>query len=194
MHTLGFSQYPCGMWHYYSLLLLSIMFVSALIIQMEQHTLNAYRLANEISLRRSRLGEFKMIKTSFHKSRLHFGATILVGASGALFLAACATTSTEPTLALRAAEQAISTADRARVADVASPELSEARDKYTAALTAVHDDRMTDAGRLAYESRVDAELASSKFEAAKAQAANDEIRSSTDMLVQEMQRNTGAKQ
>lgn len=135
-----------------------------------------------------------MIKNSLHNSRLHFGAMTLIGVGGALLLTACASTPPEPTLAMHAAEQAINTADKARVPDAASPELSEARNKYSAALTAVHDDKMDEARRLAFESRVDAELASAKFETAKAQAVNDEIRNSTVMLGQEMQRNSGVKQ
>ena len=133
-----------------------------------------------------------MIKNSFHH-RLHFSAAALIGISGALLLSACASTP-EPTLAMSSAEQAINTADRARTADTASPELSEAHAKLAAAQTAVHDDRMNEARRLAFEARVDAEVASAKFKTTREQAANDEIRRSTDMLAQEMQRNPGVKQ
>ena len=135
-----------------------------------------------------------MIKNPLHNSRLHFGAMTLLGLGGALLLAACASTPPEPTLEMHAAEQAINTADRACIADAASPELSEARTKYAAAQTAVHDQKMVEAKQLAFESRADAELASAKFEATKAQAVNDEIKHSTNMLAQEMQRNSGAKQ
>jgi len=134
-----------------------------------------------------------MIMNPVRNSRLHFSAAILVGVGGALLLAACASTP-PPTLALRAAEQAIATADRARIADAASPELSEARDKYNAAQAAVHEQKMIEAKQLALESRADAELASAKFESTKAQAVNDEIKHSTSMLAQEMQRNSGVKQ
>jgi Domain of unknown function (DUF4398) len=121
----------------------------------------------------------------------------VVTVSGLLLVAACATTPPEPTVAMKAAEQAIAVADRARIADAASPELSEAREKLTAAQAAVQNEklenRMVVAERLATESRVDAELAAAKSEAAKAQAVNDEIKQSTATLSQEMQRNTGAK-
>lgn len=110
-----------------------------------------------------------------------------------LAIAACASTPPEPTVALKAAEQAIAAADRTRIADAASPELSEAREKLTAAQTATHAKHMAEAERLALEARVDAELASARNEAAKAKAVNDEIRQSTATLSQEMQRNTGAK-
>jgi hypothetical protein len=110
-----------------------------------------------------------------------------------LVLAACASTPPEPTVAMKSAEQAIAAADRTRIADAASPELSEAREKLTAAQAAVQAKNMVGAERLADESRVDAELASAKNEANKAKAVNDEIKQSTATLSQEMQRNTGAK-
>ncbi|MGE0114321.1 MAG: DUF4398 domain-containing protein [Steroidobacteraceae bacterium] len=118
----------------------------------------------------------------------------VAAASSVLVLSAsCATTPPEPTVAMKAAEQAIATADRTRITDAASPELSEAREKLTAAQSAVQAERMVEAERLAVESRVDAELAAAKNEAGKAQAVNDEIKQSTAILSQEMQRNTGAE-
>jgi hypothetical protein len=135
-----------------------------------------------------------MTQISIRNSRLHTRAAAVVGLGGALLLAACASTPPEPTVALQAAEQAIAAADRTRVADSSSPELSEAREKLTAAHAAVQDKQMVAAERLAFESRADAELASAKIEASKAKAVNDEIRHSTETLSQEMQRNAGAKQ
>lgn len=137
-----------------------------------------------------------MIKYSVLPRSLLRAASITAAVS-VLALAACASNPPEPTVAMKAAEQAIAAADRTRIADAASPELSEAREKLTAAQAAVQDeklqDRMVVAERLAVESRVDAELASAKNEAAKAKAVNDEIKQSTATLSQEMQRNTGAK-
>jgi flagellar motility protein MotE (MotC chaperone) len=143
-----------------------------------------------------RQGEFSMIKFSVLPRALQRAASITAICS-VLTVAACATTPPEPTVALKAAEQAIATADRTRIADAASPELREAREKLTAAQAAVQNkklkDRMIVGERLALESRVDAELATARNEAAKAQAVNDEIKQSTAILSQEMQRNTGAK-
>ncbi len=110
-------------------------------------------------------------------------------------LAACASNPPQPpTAQLQAAEQAIASAERDRVADYASVELSEARDKLRAAYSAVQQEKMELAQRLAEQSRVDAELASARAEAARAEVVNDEMRKSIDMLKQEMQRNTGDRQ
>lgn len=134
-----------------------------------------------------------MISIFTRNCHVHRRAAV-VSLAGTLLLAACASTPPEPTVAMQAAEQAIATAEIARVADAASPELSEAREKLTASKTAVQDKRMVDAERLALESRVDAELASAKAEVAKAKMVNDEMVRSTATLTQEMQRNSGVKQ
>ncbi|TAJ54686.1 MAG: DUF4398 domain-containing protein [Nevskiaceae bacterium] len=113
----------------------------------------------------------------------------------ALLLAtACASAPLPPTDALQAAELAIRTAEQARVADHASPELGEARDQLTAAQAAVQQENMVEAQRLAERSRLSAELATAKAEQAKARVVNEELQKGTDSLKQEMQRNTGAKQ
>ena len=111
--------------------------------------------------------------------------------AGLLMLAACASAPQPPTAQLQAAELAIADAERARVADYASAELSEAREKLRAAHSAVQQEKMGRAQRLAEQSRVDAELASARAEEARAGVVNDEMRKSIDTLKQEMQRNTG---
>lgn len=113
--------------------------------------------------------------------------------AGLFVLAACASVPQPPTEALQAAEQAIANAEKARVADYASPELGQARANLTAARSAVEKEEMDLAQRLAEQSRADAELASAKAEAAKAKAVNDEMQKSTNTLKQEMQRNPGAR-
>jgi hypothetical protein len=135
-----------------------------------------------------------MTQKSICNGRLQGHASTIAGLAAALVLTACASTPQEPSVAMNAAEQAIAAADRMRVADAASPELSEAREKFAAAHAAVQSQRMVDGERLALEARADAELASAKIEASKAIAVNDEMKHSTDTLTQEMQRSSGVKQ
>ena len=112
---------------------------------------------------------------------------------GFLALTASAAKPEVPTQAIQAAELAIKNADQARVADYSSPELTMARDKLTAARTAVEKEDMVVAQQLAEQSRADAELATAKAAVAKEQATNDEIKKSIETLKQEMQRNSGAR-
>lgn len=118
---------------------------------------------------------------------------LATSATGLLLLAACASVPLPPTEALKAAEQAIASAEKARVADYASPELGQAREKLTAANAAVQKEDMVVAQRLAEQSRADAELALAKSDAAKAKTVNDEMKNSTEAMKQEMQRNPGVK-
>lgn len=113
-----------------------------------------------------------------------------LGVTAVLVLGACAS-APPPTASLQAARQAISEADRAEAGHYASGELGEARTKLASADNAVAQKNMTMAGRLADESRVDAELASAKTANVKAKTVNDEMKRSTGTLVEEMQRNSG---
>lgn len=113
---------------------------------------------------------------------------------GGFLLMACAAEPQPPNEALQAAEQAISSADKARVADSSSPDLSEAREKIAAARNAAQQKQMVAGQRLAEQSRVAAELALARIEANKAKAVNTEMMKSNDSLNQEMQRNTGDAQ
>lgn len=115
----------------------------------------------------------------------------LLGLGGLLLLAACASTP-PPVVALSEAKQAIAVADQAHISDASSPHLAEARTKLAAADAAVQAKRMSEAERLAQESRVDAELAFAQTSAVKNQAVNDEMLHSTQTLSDEMQRNTGS--
>ncbi|MDZ4811033.1 MAG: DUF4398 domain-containing protein [Pseudomonadota bacterium] len=131
--------------------------------------------------------------TEIRQSR---GSWLRLAAVAAVFLmfAACASTPEAPDRELQAAEMAITNAEQARVADYASPELSDARENLSAARRAVQQEEMVLAKRLAQQSRVNAELALAKAEALKAEAINDEMQKSTDALKQEMQRNSGDDQ
>ncbi len=104
-------------------------------------------------------------------------------------LAACS--SPPPDQELQAAELSITNAEKARVADYASPELGEARNKLAAARAAVNEGDMEDAKRLAEQARVNADLATAKAAAAKAAVVNTEMQDSTETLKTEMDRNQG---
>jgi len=127
-----------------------------------------------------------LVQTRGLESRL----AALVGVMFAL--GGCASTPPAPTQALQAAEMAIRSAEQARVADYASPELGEARSHLAASRAAVADEKMVLAEHLAERSRLDAELAIAKAEVARARVVNDEMKKGIETLEQEMQRNTGA--
>ena len=114
-----------------------------------------------------------------------------IAMAGLLVLAACASAPAAPNRSLQAAEQAIATAEQARVADYASLELSQARDKLAAARVAVQKEEMVLAKRLADESLVDAQLATAKAGELKSKKVNEDMKESTETLKQEMDRNTG---
>ena len=118
--------------------------------------------------------------------------SLTASAMACLFLAACASTP-PPTQQITAAEIAIGHAEQAQVADYASPELSAAREKLTAARAAVVKEDMKAAQRLAEQAALEADLATAKLGAAKAKTVNDEMLKSTSVIKQEMQRNPGVK-
>ena len=116
----------------------------------------------------------------------------LAAAITSLFvLGACASTPPAPTASLQAAQQAISTAERANAGKFAPEELGAARTRLASANEAVTLKKMIEAERLADQSRADAELASAKTTAVQSKAVNDEMSRSTATLVEEMQRNSG---
>lgn len=115
-------------------------------------------------------------------------------AAGLLALAACASVPmTPPSAELQAAQLAIANAEQANAAEHAPAELSQAREQLASARTAVQQEHMVSAQRMAIEARAGAELASARTEAAKANAVNAEMQKSTDAMKDEMQRNSGAR-
>ncbi len=110
-----------------------------------------------------------------------------------LAISACASTPTPPNRALQAAESAITNAEQARVADYASTELREAREKLALAQAAARNEDMVKAGYLAEEAKVHADLATARAEELKAKAVNDEMQKSIDTLKQEMRRTSGGR-
>ncbi len=118
---------------------------------------------------------------------------LVSGAALALAITACASAPLPPTRELQAAQTAIDSAEQGRVADYASPELGQARDKLAAAKAAVQQADMDKARRLAEQSQVDAQLALARAQAVKANQVNEEMLKSTNSLKEEMQRNTGVQ-
>jgi PBP1b-binding outer membrane lipoprotein LpoB len=119
-------------------------------------------------------------------------ALLATGVLTTLLLAGCASTP-PPTAQLQAAQQAIASAERTEAGRFAAAELGSARSKLASADQAVAEKRMIAAAQLADESRADAELASAKTSYAKAAAVNEDMKRSTGVLVDEMQRATGDK-
>ena len=109
-----------------------------------------------------------------------------------LLLSSCASTPA-PTEAVNAAELAIATAEQARVADYAAPELGEAREYLTSAKIAVAKKEMIEARRFAEKARINADYAVARANAEKAKSVNEQMQESISTLKQEMQRNTGVK-
>jgi hypothetical protein len=124
-----------------------------------------------------------------HGSRVR----MTLGLTGMLLLAACASTPPAPLGNLQAAQQAIATAERGEGARYAPGELSEAHTKLALANTAITERKMVEAEHFADQSRAEAELASAKTSAAKANAVNDEMKRSNSTLVDEMKRTGGDK-
>ncbi len=124
------------------------------------------------------------------------GSRFLVAAlaAGALLIGACASTPQPPTEELQAAESAIANAEQSRVADYASAELTQAREKLTAARAAARNENMQQAEYLAVESRVHADLAHAQAEELKAKAVNDEMQRNIETLRSEMNRARGIRE
>jgi hypothetical protein len=118
----------------------------------------------------------------------------VAGLAGAtLLLSACASVPEAPHAALAEARVAITTAEKDSAVEYAGTDLTEARNKLAQANNAVVSKQMVQAERLAHESRIAAELASARTEAAKAEEVNDELRRSAEALEAELKR-AGAPQ
>jgi hypothetical protein len=118
---------------------------------------------------------------------------VVVGSMAALLLVAACASTPPPTVALQAAQVAITNAERADAGHYSPAELGEARKRLASADTSVKEQRMVMAERFADQARAQAELASAKTEAAKAQAVNTEMKTSTGTLIEEMKRSSGDK-
>lgn len=115
----------------------------------------------------------------------------IAGLASAFMIAGCASSPPAPTAQLEAAQTAIASAEQAEAGSHAGTELAQARTKLASANAAVQQEEMIAAAQLADQSRAEAELASAKTAAVKAQAVNDDMNQSNSALVDEMQRTTG---
>lgn len=118
---------------------------------------------------------------------------LLAVVTSGFLLAGCASTPPAPTSSLDAARMAVVSAERFDAGRFAVSELGAARQKLALAETAVREERMAEAERLAVEAKVEAELAYAKTEATKAAAINAEMQRGAEALTEEMQR-TGEQQ
>lgn len=100
-------------------------------------------------------------------------------------LAACATTQ-PPTQKLTETETVIRQADQIGANDYAPLEIREARQKLDRAKAAMDREEYEEAGRLAEQARVDAELAHMKTLSGKAQMAVKELKESIQLLQDEL--------
>jgi hypothetical protein len=118
---------------------------------------------------------------------------LALGAS-LLLLAACASKPLPPTQEISAAEQSLTDAEQARVAEYALPEMQEAREQLSASRAAVLKEDMVLAKRLAQQASMNIKLAAAKAELAKAEEVNTDMTKNIDVLKEEMQRKTGDAQ
>ncbi|WP_210401702.1 DUF4398 domain-containing protein [Lacimicrobium sp. SS2-24] len=106
-----------------------------------------------------------------------------------LLLGGCASALKAPTAEVEAAERAIGNAERAQTTRYTSTELNNARTELAAARSAVIARDMQQARQLALQAQASAELALARAELIKAQAINENMQQSIDVLKQEVQRN-----
>lgn len=124
-----------------------------------------------------------LIKHSVAPIKFAAGAVLV-----ALFLSACSSTPLPPIGPLSDAKIAIDNAEQAEARQYAGAELEEAKTQFELAEKAVEAENMTEAERLALQSRVAAELAVARTEATKAAAINRDMERGAEALDEEMQR------
>lgn len=128
-----------------------------------------------------------MLPASNPKSGNRLLAALMVAAT-VLLLSACASAPVAPESTLTSVRETIASAEQAGARQYAAAELDEAQQKLILADESVTSEEFDKAERLAEEALVVAELALAQTELAKAQAINQQMRDSTDALIEEMQR------
>jgi hypothetical protein len=119
---------------------------------------------------------------------------LLVLGTSLLLLAACASKPLPPTQEISAAEQSLTDAEQARVAEYALPEMQRAREQLSDSRAAVLKEDMVTAKRLAQQASMNIKLAAAKAELAKAEEVNKDMTKNIDVLKEEMQRKSGDTQ
>jgi len=119
---------------------------------------------------------------------------LLVLGTSLLLLAACASKPLPPTQEISAAEQSLTDAEQARVAEYALPEMQRAREQLSDSRAAVLKEDMVTAKRLAQQASLNIKLAAAKAELAKAEEVNKDMTKNIDVLKEEMQRKSGDTQ
>lgn len=122
------------------------------------------------------------------------GAGLLCAIAAMLALGACASQKTPATADVAVSRAAVENATSAGAADLAPAEMQSARDKLMRANQALAAKDYGVARDLANQASVDAKLAQSKANSAKASTAADELQQSIRVLREELDRNSKVQQ
>ncbi len=134
------------------------------------------------------------ITTTFATTRRRPGAGLLCAVVALLALGACASQKTPATADVAVSRAAVENATSAGAADLAPAEMQSARDKLMRANQALAAKDYGVARDLANQASVDAKLAQSKANSAKASNAADELQQSIRVLREELDRNSKVQQ
>jgi hypothetical protein len=134
------------------------------------------------------------ITTTFATTRRRPGAGLLCAVVAMLALGACASQKTPATADVAVSRAAVENATSAGAAELAPAEMQSARDKLMRANQALAAKDYGVARDLANQASVDAKLAQSKANSAKASTAADELQQSIRVLREELDRNSKVQQ
>ncbi|SFM14206.1 protein of unknown function [Rugamonas rubra] len=127
-------------------------------------------------------------------TRARPGAKLLCAIAAMLALGACASQKTPATADVAVSRAAVENATSAGAAELAPAEMQSARDKLMRANQALAAKDYGVARDLANQASVDAKLAQSKANSAKASNAADELQQSIRVLREELDRNSKVQQ
>ena len=134
------------------------------------------------------------ITTTFATARTRPAAGLLCAVVAMLALGACASQKTPATADVAVSRAAVENATSAGAAELAPAEMQSARDKLMRANQALAAKDYGVARELANQASVDAKLAQSKANSAKATSAADELQQSIRVLREELDRNSKVQQ